>query len=223
MSGTYQDGAPIPGLYPMDPNAVLASVAAASGVPTPTSLAFTTVATNPVNTAVPLLAANPSRSFLLVYNPNILGAQFSKGIAQQGLISNLAIGPDQAFFQATAQGLGPAYQGPLTVVGQAPWLSIWAWEDAANLYNDGGVLALTAAPPGYPTSPVGLPHGALWNNGLTIAVIPGIVPNPAAPPIYFGMITAQDLLAAGGGNLPLSNPGAGTLQLWNDGGMIAIA
>lgn len=93
---------------------------------------------------------------------------------------------------------------------------------AVNFLNDGGVLWMSA-PLNYPTGPIGLAAGSIWYNGGTLAVVPGITPNPTAPPVYFGTVTAAGLLALGGGNLPLTNPGVGTLQLWNNGGVISIA
>jgi hypothetical protein len=93
---------------------------------------------------------------------------------------------------------------------------------SVGFLNDGGVLWMTA-PLNYPTSSLGLPAGAVWYNGGTVSVVPGVTPNPAAPPVYFGSITAASLLALGGGDLPLTNPGVGTLQLWNNGGVISIA
>lgn len=91
-----------------------------------------------------------------------------------------------------------------------------------DLINDGGVLQLVTGD-GYPTSPVGLPAGAVWNNGLTVSVISGTVPNPHATPLYFGQITAGALLALGGANLPTIAPAAGSLQLWNNGGLVCVA
>jgi hypothetical protein len=90
-----------------------------------------------------------------------------------------------------------------------------------GFFNDGGVLWMTA-PLNYPTSPTGLAAGSVWYNGGTVSVIPGITPDPLAPPVYFGTLTASGLLALGGGNLPLINPGS-TGQLWNNGGVISIA
>ena len=60
-----------------------------------------------------------------------------------------------------------------------------------------------------------------WNDGLALAVVPGVTPNPSAPPIFFGSITAATLLLTGGGNLPLSIPGVHN-QLWNNGGLICV-
>lgn len=222
-STVYRDGAPIPGLYPENQGSVLAAAALASGVPTPTNLSFTAVRMSPPNQPVPLLPVNTRRTFLLIYNPTIMVMQISKATATYGALSNLAIGPGQANFWANAQGLAPVYQGPLTAVGTFQQLSLWVWEDGSNLYNNGGALAIETPPADYPTIPNGLPPGSVWNDGLEIVVIPGVTPNPAAPPLFFGSVTAEQLLLTGGGNLPLTNPGAGTLQLWNDGGVIAIA
>lgn len=87
--------------------------------------------------------------------------------------------------------------------------------------NDGGILQLTA-PLDYPLTPFGLAAGAVWYNGGAVSVIDGVVPNPAAPPVYFASLTPPVLLALGGGNLPLTDPvNAG--QLWNNGGLITIS
>lgn len=206
---------------------VLAALASVSGVPTPDPATLASyVVPMTANQTVTLMLANPARSFLAIYNPTQLQAQISTGTATQGAITNLAIGPGEAYFWSTAQGLSPVYQGGVTAIGLWSNLPLWAWEDAANLanlYNDGGLLALVSHPADYPTSFVGLPTGAVWDNGLSISVAGSPTPNPAAPPIFFGAITAAALLATGGGNLPLTNPGAGTLQLWNNGGIVCVA
>ncbi|RQV56090.1 hypothetical protein [Burkholderia cenocepacia] len=88
--------------------------------------------------------------------------------------------------------------------------------------NDGGILTMQF-PFTYPTSPVGLAPGSVWWNGGWISVVPGVTPDPTAPPLYFAYTFPQQLLILGGGNLPLTNPGPGTGQLWNNGGAISIA
>lgn len=93
---------------------------------------------------------------------------------------------------------------------------------ANYLSNDGGVLQVNSAA-GWPISPVSLPAGSIWDDGGVAAVVPGVTPNPSAPAVYFTAIAAAQLLALGGGNLPLSNPGSGSGQLWNNGGVICIA
>lgn len=90
-----------------------------------------------------------------------------------------------------------------------------------GLINSAGTLQLVSAS-GWPTSATGLPAGALWSNSLVVTVVPGIVPNPFAAPVYFGLIDAAQLLALGGGNLPLTVPGVSG-QLWNDSGTVKIS
>jgi hypothetical protein len=95
----------------------------------------------------------------------------------------------------------------------------------AGLSNDGGFLVVDFAQ-GWPPSPILLGGGVLWANGGTyavVSVVPGVTPNPYAPPVYFSTTTADYLLELGGGNLPLTNPGVGTGQLWNNGGAVCIA
>jgi len=87
--------------------------------------------------------------------------------------------------------------------------------------NDGGVLQMTAVS-GYPITDYGLEAGSVWYNGGTVAVVPGVTPNPTAPPVYFDGLTASYLLSLGGGNLPLTDP-ANVGQLWNNGGLICIS
>jgi len=88
-----------------------------------------------------------------------------------------------------------------------------------SFLNDGGMLWMTQ-PLNYPTSPVGLPAGAVWYNGGAVSVIPG--GSGTGSPVYFGSITAAGLLALGGGGLPTSNPN-NLNQLWNNGGVISIS
>lgn len=91
--------------------------------------------------------------------------------------------------------------------------------NSVDFLNDGGVLWMTS-PLNYPTSPAGLAVGAVWYNGGTVAVVPG-GPGTGAP-VFFGTITAAQLLALGGGGLPTTNPNNAN-QLWSDGGVISIS
>jgi hypothetical protein len=95
----------------------------------------------------------------------------------------------------------------------------------ASFINNGGFLGFAQAYDaiGWPSSPIGLGAGDVWNNGLTVAIVPGVVPNPNATAQYFGKLTPLYLLGLGGGNLPLTQPISGSLQIWNDGGTAAIA
>jgi hypothetical protein len=92
-----------------------------------------------------------------------------------------------------------------------------------GLENNGGVLWLIGDA-GYPdaTSAAYLPPGAVWDNGGSIAVVPGGVYQAGVRPMFFGSITASQLMLFGGGSLPTSNPNV-VNQLWNNGGEIAVS
>lgn len=90
-----------------------------------------------------------------------------------------------------------------------------------DLIDDGGVVQLRSGD-GWPTSDAGLSAGMLWNNGYTIAIVPGAVPFSGAPRLMFPGLTASQLLRNGGANLPVR----GFLlegQIWNNGGLVCIA
>jgi hypothetical protein len=108
------------------------------------------------------------------------------------------------------------FQYSFTVVVEAVSGSIIAFT------SDGGVLLVNPIV-GYPTTPLGLSPGQLWSNSGVVNVVPGVTPNPTAPPVYFSGISAAGFFALGGGNLPLTGPTAGTGQLWNNGGEVNIA
>jgi len=88
------------------------------------------------------------------------------------------------------------------------------------LWNDGGVLALFPQADWPDTSSV---PGAVYSDGGVAAIVPGITPNPSAPPIIFGRIFAAQLLLIGGGNLPLPSGGLLPGQLYNNGNVICVA
>lgn len=92
---------------------------------------------------------------------------------------------------------------------------------AIYLISNGGVLQVLTGS-GWPSSPTGLSPGSVWDDGGVAAVIPGITPNPSAPPVFFSTVSAASLLLLGGGNLPISNPHVPG-QLWNNGGVISIS
>ena len=94
--------------------------------------------------------------------------------------------------------------------------------NAQYFINNGGVLMIGNAR-GYPISTAELATGAIWNNGGVVQIFGSTTPDPAAPPVYFGTITPQQLLRLGGSNIPTSAPASGTLQLWNNGGVVMVA
>lgn len=106
---------------------VLAAVAQLSGIPTPDDLydASLTIAA----AAVPqLLLPARARDWVLIYNPNVSQAQVGlASVTYWGVTTNLAIGPGQAYFWATAQGLGVPYGGDISVVSLTAGMTLWAW------------------------------------------------------------------------------------------------
>lgn len=109
-------------------SAVVAQVVANSGVAAPIGLTGYAVAM-PRNVTTQIAAANPTRSWFLIFNPTQVNAQISTGAAVLGGLNNLAIGPGEAYFWATGQLLAPVYQGAMTAI--SPWggnLPLWVWD-----------------------------------------------------------------------------------------------
>lgn len=222
----YTLGAPgTPGLYPITQAAVLAQVTTNSGVtPPPNISAFSVPLAG--NYSTWLLGPDDLRTYLLIYNPTTAAVQFALASSlMSGQIVNLAIGPGEAYFWSTDQLLAPVWQGSVSAL--SPFgnsLPIWFWTDGTGFYNDSGILAFAGddAATGWNTTGIGNP-GDLWNNGRTVGVVFGSTPNPSAAPIFFGAITAPQLLALGGANIPTSMPTFGSKQIWNMSGMLAVA
>lgn len=121
----------------------------------------------------------------------------------------------QAPAQAIATDIATGGQGVVFVTVVVNQLCFYP----GLLWDDGGVVAVLGLA-GYPTSPAGLVPGSIWSNGGVVSVVPGVTPAPGAAPLFFP-IDAASLLAIGGGNLPLGNPGV-VSQLWNNGGVVSI-
>ena len=111
---------------------------------------------------------------------------------------------------------------PLPVQNPRPDMSVMGDLEVTGLGNDGGfVYALD--PNVWPLSPAGLPGGAVYLNGTFVSVVPGGVPFPGTPAMYYGLITAGELLQFGGASLPFVGPAAGSGQLFNNGGFVCAA
>jgi len=126
----YLLGASTPGQYPTDKATVLSDVAAQSGIATPGGIIDRSRTILPVNTALQVMIANSGRSYLLLYNPSVPQVQIALAATTAtawGVITNVIIGPGQAFLMATALGLGACYAGIVSAVGQNV-LPLWAWE-----------------------------------------------------------------------------------------------
>jgi hypothetical protein len=90
-----------------------------------------------------------------------------------------------------------------------------------GFFDNSGVLCLIPGTLGYPTSQTGLPAGAVWSNAGVVSVVPG--GSGSGQILFFGIVTPTQLLASGAGGIPTIPGTAGSLQLWNNGGEIAIS
>lgn len=84
-------------------------------------------------------------------------------------------------------------------------------DEAAGLYNDGGVLNLVDDS-AWPKDSSGAP-GSFWSNGGVVSVVPGGA-FALASPVFFGEISSDDLLDLGALGLATTQPATGTKQMW---------
>jgi hypothetical protein len=172
----------------------------------------------------------------------------SSFVVTWGDINNLIIGPGEAFFCSSQQGLGPCYQGAVAVIGLLPGMEFWAWESGApqfiwltddygNLITDDYGQSIAASEIGQPAAyfeniggllhvynafnwPVVKPSGpGVWNKDTFARVGPGSAPLNGAPPVFFGEVTPLELLLLGGNGLPWLDP-LKEGQLWNPGSAV---
>jgi hypothetical protein len=136
----YVLNASVPRLYPADKPDVLADIAALSGIPTPVAADYSTTIAAPSASQL-LLAAQPARTWMLIYNPAGPPVQVSLGAsAYWGALLNLPIGPGEALFWSTSQGLGTVYRGAVSIVGLMPGMPLWAWQAIGIADEAGDVL-----------------------------------------------------------------------------------
>ncbi len=126
------------------------------------------------------------------------------------------------FSQWTAGPQQRIYERPLWDTVPLPLFALGA---SSGLINDGGVLVV-APGQGWPTSGTGLPIGGLFTNGADGG--PATVVMPTSPPasssdLYFGSITASELLIVGGSNIRTTPPLPGSLIIWNAWGELWVA
>lgn len=120
---------------------------------------------------------------------------------------------DGAIYNAIAQA---------TAAGVIAWTSIRNFDSTTAFFTENnGVLQISGVV-NYQTSPIALAPGAVWSNAGIVCIVPGVTPDPTAPPVFFGEITPAVLLLLGGGNLPLSNPN-NPYQIWNNGGVACMS
>lgn len=109
--------------------------------------------------------------------------------------------------------------GPLLTVTTLGALKTYI-NGSSGLSNNGGLLVVSDTA-GWPTTSGGAP-GSLWSNGGVVSVVPGYTP-VAGPAVFYGSITASQLLAFGAIGLPVTPPTPGSGQLWvlNDEVLVA--
>lgn len=124
----------------LDKATVLSMVATASEIPTPVVVTDRSGQVTASQIAQQMMAANAARNWLLIYAPATNPFGVSKTTAtfgQQTVINEppaqtqtLFLGPGQAFFWSTSQGLGTAYRGALSVIALQSATNWYAWESA---------------------------------------------------------------------------------------------
>ena len=249
-------GASQPPFYPRAKYDVLEAVAALTGIPIPPQIIDRSVTITAQNRSFPMFGTQPARGWMLIYNPTNPQAQVSLGpgtpparassiTVSWGNRANLILGPGEAYFCSTDQGLGPCYQGGMAVIGLIPGMQFWAWESGyPNLWltDDYGTLVTdeygqaipldgyVPQPESYFLNANGLlqvinaygwpqaqtPGPAVWNNASFAMVGPGSAPRFDAAPLVFGQVTPEELLILGGNDLPWDEPSL-VGQLWNPG------
>jgi hypothetical protein len=87
--------------------------------------------------------------------------------------------------------------------------------------NNGGVLNLSSIPSNWPTSALGLPNGSIYANSIEVdAALP--ITGSGTFVAFFGDITVDELLAAGGNDLPTDDPHV-VDELWINEGVVCIS
>lgn len=145
FGNSIQLDASSPGDSPLTKGQVLAIVARLTGIPTPAQIFDRSVFLTPQLTSAALMGTQPARGWILLYSPTVPQAQLGlfnpNGPPIQlqdapatvwGKLTNLAIGPGQAWFWSTDQGIGNAWQGAVSVIGLWPGMQFWAWESGGS-------------------------------------------------------------------------------------------
>ena len=170
--------------------------------------AFVTVY-RPLGQGTPLLAGYSGNTSSPAYAP--LG--YGTGLGSYIDIAQAFNGVTDANIYAAVANIEPA--------GSIIWTKIVAPLTLGVFFNDSGILTISAGS-SYPTVFEDLLPGSIWNNGGVVSIVLGGSTSVGAP-LYYGTVTPAQLLAAGGNSLPITNPGVGTGQLWNNNGVVAVA
>jgi hypothetical protein len=111
-----------------DSTALLAQIAALSGIPIPSTVNNLDGVIQNQAIAQSLVVANPTRSYLVIINPCTSPIAVSTGVAAVGVFPSINLGPGEALFWATAQGRGTVYQGAMTIAGNTPGCPYYCFE-----------------------------------------------------------------------------------------------
>ena len=154
----------------------------------------------------------------------------------------IIVGPDpypvrdpRPGFAAQQQGPQPPVQSPLEIITDDEGIGNSVFPPLPpnfGLLNTGTGPLGVSSPNYWPTNTVGLDHPGLASYGLAPGdlyslngfayVVPGNVPDPSAPLVFFGQINSFQLLLLGGKNLPIANPHV-LNALWNNHGQVWIS
>lgn len=121
-----------------NPLSVLQQIAMDSGIPIPGNIVDRSGTIAQGSVAQQIMAANPARTWLAIFDPSAYPIGVSKGTATFSpftviqpigtIETTITVGFGGALFWATAQSLGTVYQGALTVISQSAGQAFWAWE-----------------------------------------------------------------------------------------------
>jgi hypothetical protein len=153
------------------------------------------------------------------------------GQAYQGAVSIIALYPGVPFWAWESAGnvvLATDEWGNIVTDENGAWVAtdLPGPQTGFQFYSNGGLLSILPGGAGpWPPIDINLPPSAIWDNGLSVSFTGDTaLPDPNAPPVYFGSpthasISPDELLALGARNLPFSPgpPGSGLIYRNNGG------
>jgi len=127
-------------------------------------------------------------------------------------------GKMMSFYGPLQAGVGGNFGDPLENM-VLEWTG--APSGSSGLYNSGGVLGVEDFV-GLPPDNGGAPS-TFWSNGGVMSAVLPVAYRGGVEPVYFGTVTAAQLIAIGPGGLTDVQPAAGTGQLWIIFGEVWVA
>lgn len=110
--------------------ALLAQLAEMTGIPVPGTIQSRNGTIAAAGVAQSLVGANPTRSYIAIFNPCSapIGVCTAQATAELGVPPTMTIGFGGCLFWATAQGYGAPYGGAMTVVGDIADVPFYCYE-----------------------------------------------------------------------------------------------